>query len=77
MNSSLWMPDYAGELLCVTVDKDVDDFHFQGMLEINAKVFDWLKGDLDTGTYFDILEHYGIPPLEFVEPVIELYLAGF
>jgi hypothetical protein len=71
------MPEHAGELLCVFVDKDVDDFHFQGMLEVNAKSFDWLDGRLDTGTYFDILEHYGISPLEFVEPVTELYLAGF
>lgn len=73
MAPKLWLPEYAGELLCITVDPTVDDFQFQGMLAINASAFDWLEGILDTGTYFDILDHYGLDPIEFVEPVIELY----
>jgi hypothetical protein len=73
MSKHLWLPEYAGELLCVTVDPNMDDFEFQGMLQINAAAFDWLDGRLDTGTYFDTLDHYGLDPIEFVEPVIELY----
>jgi hypothetical protein len=76
MASSLWLPEYAGEILCVTVEGEADDFDFEGMLKINASAFDWLDGKLDTGTYFDILDHYGVDPIEFVEPVRELYLAG-
>ena len=74
MQTSLWLPEYAGELLCVTVDLDAGDFDFEGMLKINASAFDWLNGTLDGETYFDILEHYGIDPIEFVAPVRELYL---
>lgn len=77
MNKELWLPEYAGELLSVTVDPEADDFDFEGMLEINASAFDWLDGKLDTGTYYEILDHFGIDPFEFVEPVRELYLAGF
>jgi hypothetical protein len=73
MSSLLWLPEYAGELLCVTVDPTMGTFEFEGMLKINAAAFDWLDGKIDTGTYFDTLDHYGLDPIEFVEPLIELY----
>lgn len=75
MSLRLWLPEYAGELLCVTVDGEADDFDFEGMLKANASAFDWLDGKIDTGVYFDILDHYGIDPIEFTQPVTDLYLG--
>ena len=70
---TLWFPEHAGELLCVTVDCQADDADFQGMMAINAAAFDWLDGKISMGMYFDILDHYGIEPIEFVDPILELY----
>lgn len=48
---------------------DIDSI--PGMLLINQSGVDWLKGRLDTGTYFDVLEQFGIDPIAFIKPVEE------
>lgn len=69
--SGLWIPERPGELLAVTVDPLASDTDFEGMLLVNMAASDWLAGRLDTGTYFDILDHVGIDPLGFVGEVNE------
>ena len=72
MENFLHLPDYAGEILCVSVAADADDFAFDGMIQTNQASFDWVEGRLDTGTYFEVLDHYGIDPLTFVQPIEQL-----
>jgi hypothetical protein len=74
--SELWLPDSAGELLAVTiVPNQSSDSEWNGMMLINHSGIDWLAGQLDTGTYFDILESIGINPVTFVEST-EQYING-
>ncbi|MBC1238705.1 hypothetical protein [Nostoc sp. 2RC] len=70
-DSGLWIPPHADELLVVTVDAGASDTDFEGMLLVNQAANDWLRGRLDTGTYFDMLDHVGIDPLNFVTEVEE------
>lgn len=66
----LWLPEHAGELLVVTIDPSQSgDTEWDGMMLINQAAFDWLNGKLDTGTYFDMLEHVGVSPDAFVGEV--------
>jgi hypothetical protein len=69
--SKLWTPPHVGDLLVVTVDAEASEADFEGMLLVNQAANDWLHGRLDTGTYFDILDHVGIDPLGFVAEVEE------
>lgn len=65
----LWLPEHAGELLLVTIDAfQSTNAEWEGMMMVNQAAYDWLKGKLDTGTYYDMLEHVGIDPLSFVQP---------
>ncbi|OCQ98959.1 hypothetical protein BCD64_23255 [Nostoc sp. MBR 210] len=70
-NSGLWVPPHLGELLVVTVDAEASETDFEGMLLVNQAANDWLYGRLDTGTYFDMLDHVGIDPLGFTGEVEE------
>jgi hypothetical protein len=70
-DSGLWIPPHIGDLLVVTVDTEASDADFEEMLLVNQAANDWLYGRLDTGTYFDILDHVGIDPLGFVGEVEE------
>lgn len=72
--STLWLPDSASEFLVVTVDSEAGETDWEGMFLLNQAATDWLAGKLDTGTYFDMFEHFGINPLEFVKPVEEYVL---
>lgn len=67
--SILHLPDDYRDLLMVSA-QDTRDFN--GMITINQASANWLSGSLDTGTYFDTLDHFGIDPLAFVQPVEEL-----
>jgi hypothetical protein len=65
---SLLIPEDPRDLLFVSVQGS----DIQGMLTINQAGADWLTGKIDTGTYFDILDEYGIDPFDHVEPVENL-----
>lgn len=67
--SNLILPADHRDLLMVSAaeNRSVD-----GMIIINQAGADWLMGRMDTGTYFDILDHYGIDPYAHVKPVEEL-----
>ncbi len=69
MSEILVLPfDYRDLLMVTAADKrDID-----GMIIINQAGADWLMGKLDTGTYFETLDHYGIDPYAHVKPVEEL-----
>lgn len=65
--TGLWLPEDVGEILCVTIDPSQSGAtEWEGMALINTLGFDWLDGELDTGTYFDALESVGIDPINFV-----------
>lgn len=65
----LWLPERASDLLLVTIDPSQShDTEWEGMMIVNQAANDWLAGRLDTGTYFDMLEHVGIDPFNFVRP---------
>ena len=65
----LVLPDDYRDLLMVSAadTRDVD-----GMIIINQASANWLSGNLDTGTYFDTLDHFGIDPYSHVKPVEQL-----
>ena len=65
--------DDPRDLLFVSVQDKRD---IQGMLIINQAGADWLTGKIDTGTYFDILDQYGVDPFDHVEPVEDLVFNG-
>jgi hypothetical protein len=66
----LWIPDHLADTLTVTIDPSQStDADWEGMMMVNQAAIDWLKGNLDTGTYFDMLEYVGVDPLGFVQPV--------
>ncbi|BAY08619.1 hypothetical protein [Calothrix sp. NIES-2098] len=69
MSNILYLPDDRRDLLMVSVG-DLQDI--DGMITINQASANWLSGKLDTGTYFDTLDHFGIDPIAFVRPVEEL-----
>ncbi|MCC5641131.1 hypothetical protein LC593_35985 [Nostoc sp. CHAB 5844] len=70
-NNLLWVPPSVSDLLTVSVDGDADDSTVQGMHIINFAANDWLTGKLNTNTYFELLDHFGIDPLSFVGEVEE------
>ncbi|MBD2503127.1 hypothetical protein [Anabaena azotica] len=62
------LPDYRDLLMVTAAEaRDID-----GMIIINQAGADWLMGKLDTGTYFETLDHYGVDPYTHVKPVEEL-----
>jgi len=65
--------DDPRDLLFVSVQDKRD---IQGMLTMNQAAADWLTGKIDTGTYFDILDQYGVDPFDHVEPVEDLVFNG-
>lgn len=69
----LWLPDSAKELLCVDSD-EVEDI--DTMLFINQSTTDWLNGELDTGTFTDILLEYDVNPnrINDAENLLEILL---
>ncbi|WGV24781.1 hypothetical protein [Halotia branconii] len=69
MSEILVLPEDRRDLLMVSAEemRDID-----GMIIINQAGADWLSGKLDTGTYFDTLDHFGIDPYQHVKPVEEL-----
>ncbi|MDZ8240151.1 MAG: hypothetical protein RMZ69_23880 [Nostoc sp. ChiQUE01a] len=73
MSNILLLPNDRRELLMVSA-QDLRDF--DGMIVINQASANWLTGKLDTGTYFDTLDHFGIDPFGFVHPVEELAFGG-
>lgn len=70
-NGFLWTPPDLDDLLTVSVDGDADNSTVQGMLVINGAASQWLTGNLDDYTYFELLDHFGIDPLRFVAEVEE------
>ena len=70
-NNLLWTPPDISDLLTVSVDGQADNSIVQGMLVINVAANQWLSGVIDDYTYFELLDHYGIDPLTFVEEVEE------
>ncbi|MBW4675373.1 MAG: hypothetical protein KME52_15525 [Desmonostoc geniculatum HA4340-LM1] len=69
MDRRILLPEDFRDLLMVSTG---DLRGFNGMIAINQASTNWLAGNLDTGTYFDILDHFGIDPFKFVNPVEEL-----
>ena len=66
--SGILLPD-CRDLLMVTAGDGRD---VNGMIIINQASADWLAGRMDTGTYFDVLDHYKIDPFLHVNPVEDL-----
>lgn len=69
MDRRILLPEDFRDLLMVSAGDTRD---FAGMITINQASTNWLAGTLDTGTYFDTLDHFGINPFLFVNPVEEL-----
>lgn len=68
--TGLWLPEELGEMLCVTIEPvQSGATEWSGMKLVNTLGFDWLDGEIDTGTYFDALESVGINPIGFVTEV--------
>lgn len=67
--SNLVSLEYYQDLLMVSAG---DDRSFDGMIIINQSSTNWLAGKLDTGTYFDVLDHFGINPFQHINPVEDL-----
>lgn len=70
-NNSLWIPQDIAELLTVSIDWGADESTVQGMLRVNQAASQWLTGQLDDYTYFELLDHHGIDPFGFVDEVEE------
>lgn len=70
-SNGLWSPADLSDLLTVCVDHDADSETVKGMLEINGAGSQWLKGEIPGDYYFDLLDHHGIDPLEFVGDVFD------
>lgn len=68
-NNLLWIPPDISDLLTVSVDGQADNSTVAGMLVINGAASQWLTGQMDDYTYFELLDHYGIDPLGFVGEV--------
>ncbi|MBH8563759.1 hypothetical protein I8748_16435 [Nostoc sp. CENA67] len=68
-NNLLWTPPDISDLLTVSVDGQADNSTVAGMLVINCAAGQWLTGQMDDYTYFELLDHYGIDPLGFVDEV--------
>jgi hypothetical protein len=73
MGNILYLPEDYRDLLMVSAQ---DLRNFDGMMTINQASANWLSGKLDTGTYFDTLDHFGLDPISFVRPVEELAFGG-
>ncbi len=73
MDRILLLPEDYRDLLMVSAcdGRDID-----GMLTINQASANWLMGKLDTGTYFDVLDHFGIDPHSHVNPVEDLAFSS-
>ena len=67
--SNILLPEDCRNLLMVTAGDQRD---VNGMITINQASANWLQGKLDTGTYFDVLDHFGIDPFLHVNPVEDL-----
>ncbi len=67
------IPDDPTDLLFVSAQDERD---IQGMFTINQAGANWLTGKIDTATYFDILDQYGVDPFDHVEPVENLVFNG-
>lgn len=66
--SGLLLPDYRNLLMV----SSGDERSIKGMVIINQASADWLADRIDTGTYFDVLDHYKIDPFLHVNPVENL-----
>ncbi|MCC5617563.1 hypothetical protein LC605_21230 [Nostoc sp. CHAB 5836] len=69
MSNILLLPEDYRDLLMVSAGNERD---IAGMLTINQASSDWLVGNLDTGTYFDVLDNFGIEPFLHINPVEDL-----
>lgn len=69
MSEVLILPEDYRDLIMVSA---TDITNIDGMIRINQAGADWLMGKLDTGTYFDTLDEFGIDPYAHVKPVEEL-----
>jgi hypothetical protein len=67
--SNLLLPEYYQDLLMVSA---CDERSFKGMIIINQASTNWLAGKVDTGTYFDVLDQFGIDPFLHINPVEDL-----
>lgn len=71
VNNLLWVPSDISDLLTVSVDIDADEATCKGMQIINSAASQWTNGKIDDCTYFELLDHFGIDPLQFVGEVEE------
>lgn len=62
----IWCPEDFRELITIDVDGQADDAEFNRMMAVNGAANDWLNGKLDNYTYFELLDHYGIEPIDFI-----------
>ncbi|MEH2082469.1 MAG: hypothetical protein V7K89_21550 [Nostoc sp.] len=69
MNNIISLPEDYRDLLMVSAGDEQD---INGMITINQASADWLASRMDTGTYFDVLDHFGIDPFLHVNPVEDL-----
>ncbi|MEH2287170.1 hypothetical protein [Nostoc sp.] len=70
-NNLLWVSSDLSDLLTVSVEGQADNSTVQGMLIVNGAASQWLTGAMDDYTYFELLDHYGIDPINFVGEVEE------
>lgn len=73
----LWLPpeepfsedSYVENLLQFDAPIDADDATFKAMLALNQGALDFVEGRLDTGTYLDMLDEFGVEPEEFLHNI--------
>lgn len=66
----LWVPEHCRDFLIIEIDSSQStETEWENMFMLNQASSDWLRGRLDTGTYFDMLDHCGIEPFSFVGKV--------
>ena len=66
----LWVPEHCRDFLIIEIDSTQStETEWENMFMLKQSSSDWLKGRLDKGTYFDMLDACGINPFEFVGKV--------
>lgn len=73
----LWLPEYCSDYLLIGANPNYcSETEWQNTQLVNRSGYQWVNDELDGETYFDILEHAGLDPVKFVQPVFD-YLDDF
>ena len=68
---NLFLPESAKDLICFYSDEVASNNPVDDMILINKSAVDWLNGQLDTGTFADILLQQEIKPESVIDDTEE------